>query len=130
VCRHSSDDPFQYGLLRQRLLQFRVGLRDGRTRFLPGLLRTANTDRNLERAFEQLPNHDTRQSADDRQIRDQSRQVWAKLADYVVGQRRQGGAAARRTRTVIAAIFRDLRLDRRQFGHLVSAGIADRVARM
>ena len=120
----------QHGLLRQRLLQFRVGLRNSGARFLPGLLRTADTDRNLERAFEQLPHHDTRQSADDRQIRDQSRQLWAKLADHVVGQRGQRGAAARRTRTVIAAIFGDMRLDRWQFGHLVSTGIADRVARM
>jgi hypothetical protein len=31
---------------------------------------------------------------------------------------------------VIAAIFGDMRLDRWQFGHLVSTGIADRVARM
>jgi hypothetical protein len=44
-------------LLRQRLLQFLIGRRDGDTDFFPRLLRTAETQRDLQRAFEE-PLHD------------------------------------------------------------------------
>ena len=64
------------------------------------------------------------------QIRDQCGKLRPKLARECVGERglRRGPAAA--TPPPMAPILRDMRRDRRQLGHLMASGIADRVPRV
>lgn len=88
------------------------------------------TDRNLESAFEK-PLHDQPwHAADDRQIRNQGRQLRPELGHLLVRQRRQRDRAAVRALTAMAAIFGDVRRDRRQLRHLMPARIPESMPRV
>ena len=63
----------------QGRLEFLVRRADGGTGLFPGLLRAPQTDRDLQRAFEEPLDDQTRQPAHDRQIRNQGRELRAEL---------------------------------------------------
>ena len=111
-------------------LEFLIRPRDRGTGLFPGLLRTAHADRNLQRGFQQPLHDQARQPAHDRQIRNQRRELRAKLTGDLVRQRRLRRGPAGSTPQPMAAIFRDVRLDRRQLRHLVTPRVADRIARV
>ena len=118
----------EHALVGQRVLEFLVRPRDRRTGLFPGLLRTAHADRNLQHALQQ-PLHDQAwQPADDRQIRDQGRELRAKLADDLVWQGGLSRGPAGSTPPPMAPIFRDLWRDRRRLRHLVTPRVADLIA--
>ena len=84
----------------------------------------------MQRSFEQPLHHETRQSAHDREIRNQRRELRAKLPHAVVRQRRLRRVPALVTAQLVAPIFGDVRLDRGQLGHLVTPRSADLSARV
>jgi hypothetical protein len=94
---------------------------------LPGGLRTAQTDRDLEGACEEALDHQAGHAADHRQIRNQCRQLRAELGRAVVGQRRERDRAAVRTLPAMAAVLGDVRGDRRQLRDLMTARLAERM---
>jgi hypothetical protein len=61
---------------------------NGRTRFFPRVLRTAQTDGDLQRPFEQPLHDEPRQSAHDGQTGNQRGQLRAELAEDVRRERR------------------------------------------
>ena len=122
--------PVEHGLMRQRVLQFLIRRRDRRTRLFPGVLRTADADRNLQRAFEQALHDQPRQATHDGQVRNERGELRPKLAGQIVGQRRQRDRPARRTLPPMTAVLRDVRGDWRQFGDLMPSRIADTMPRV
>jgi len=104
--------------------------RDRRTGFLPGVLGTAQTDRNLKRAFEEALDDQPRHAAHDRQIGNQRRQLRPELRRVLVGQRREGDRVAVWTLATMAAVLSDVRGNRRQLRHLMPARISDGMPRV
>ena len=115
----------EHALVRQNVLEFLIRPRDRGTGLFPCLLRTAHADRNLQRGVQQPLHHQAWQPAHDRQIRDQRRELRAELADDLVRQGRLRRVPACSTPQPMAAIFRDVWLDRGQLRHLVTARVAD-----
>ena len=114
----------------QGRLEFLVRRADGGTGLFPGLLRAPQTDRDLQRAFEEALDDQARQPAHDRQIRNQGRELRSELPRDLVRQRRLRRASARATAPPMAAILDDVRLDGGQFRDLMASGITDGVARV
>ena len=71
-----------------------------------------------------------RHAADDRQVRNQRRQLRPELVRMLVRQRRERDRAAGRTLPPMTAILRDVRGDRRQLGDLMSPRLADVMPRV
>lgn len=94
-------------LLRQHLLRFLIGRRNTGTDFFPCLLRTAETQRDLQGAVEESLHDEPWQPADDRQIRDQRRELAAKLTGEILRQRRQRRRAAMPPLPRMTAILRN-----------------------
>jgi hypothetical protein len=114
-------------LLRQRVVEFPIGPGDRRTGPLPRVLRVAPADRILLlRAFEQSLHDQARQPTDHRQIRNQGCELWTELPRELVGQRR---LVAGGTHPAMTPIFRDVRLDRGQLGHLMASRCTEAVTR-
>ncbi len=113
----------------QGRVQFGIRRRDRGTRLFPRVLRTALTDRDLQRAFEQPLHDQARQATDNRQIGNQRRELRAKLTLDVRRQRRLRRLTARGTHEPMAAVFGDVRLDGRQFRDLMPPRVADQLAR-
>jgi len=118
------------GFVRQRRFEFRIRRRDGRAGLFPRVLGTAQTDRNLQCAFEKALHDQPWHAAHDRQIRNQGRQLRPELGRVFVRQRGQGDRAAVRTLAAMAAVLGDVRRDRRQLRHLMPAGPSDSMARV
>ena len=110
--------------------EFGVRRGDGWTRFFPGMLSAAQTDRNLQRTLEEPLHDQAGQPTDHRQVGNQRGELRPKLPDRIIGQRRVRHATALSTPSVMAAIFRDVRLDRRQLRHLMTPRMALFVAGM
>jgi len=117
-------------LMGQGLFECLARRGDGRTGFFPRLLRAAHAHWKVQRAFEQPLHDEARQATDDRQIRNQGRELRAKLACDLDGQWRLRRLPARGTAPSMAAIFGNVRLDGRQFGDLMPSRIADLIAHL
>ena len=117
--------------MRQGRFEFRIGRRDRRAGFLPRVLGTAQTDRNLQRAFEEAL-HDQTAACGTRPSDTQSAPSAAARTDSTCssGSGARVMRAARWTRAAMAAILGDVRGDRRQFRHLMPARLADGMARV
>lgn len=118
----------EHRLVWQRRLEFGVRGRHGRARLLPRRLRAAETDRNLQRPFQQPPDDQAGQPAHDRQVGNQRRELRAKLAHHLLRKRRLRGLPARGASSAMTAIFGDVRLDGRQFRHLMAARTTGAIA--
>ena len=82
------------------------------------------TDGDLQRVFQQCAHEAARQSTDDRQIRDQARQLRTELAGDIRRDRRTRRLPTRRTEDGGTPILGDVGLDRRQFGDLMAPWLA------
>ncbi len=122
--------PIEDGLVRQRVLQFLVRRRHGRTRLFPRVLRTPHADRNLQRVFEQALHHQAWQATHDGEIRNQGAELRPKLAGEFGGHWRERARAAGGTLPPMAAVLGDVRGDPRQLRNLMPSRIADRVPRV
>ena len=103
--------PVKHGLAAQRLLEFLTRDRDRGARFFPRGLRAPQTDRDLQRAFEEPLDDQARQPTHDRQIRNQGRELRPELPLNLVRQRRLRRLSARATAQPMAAILGDVRFD-------------------
>jgi hypothetical protein len=112
----------EHRLVWQGPLEFQTGGLDGLTRFFPRRLRTAQTDRDVQRVGQQCLHQPPGHATHHRQVRDQRGELWAELADDVRGQGRVGRLPARRTHDGRTLIFRDVGVDRRQFRDLMAPG--------
>src|SRR5215831_7075568 len=109
----------QHRLILQLLFQFLTGGGDGLAGFFPALLRAPQTDVDSQNLRQQGFHYPARQAADDGQIGDQGGQSRAEVPTSFLGQRRARAFATPPTDHAIALIFSGVRLDRRQFGHLM-----------
>ncbi len=114
----------------QGLFEFLARCGDGGASFFPRLLRAAQADRQVQRTFEQPLHDEARQATDDRQIRNQRRQLGAKLAHDLLGQRRLRRLPAGGAHDPMTPIFGNVRLKGRQVGDLMSSRVADLIARV
>ena len=105
--------------MRQRVFQRLARGGDRVAGFFPGRVRAAQTDRNVQRPFQQPLDHPARQATDDGQIGDQRRELRPTLALDLVGHRRLRRLPACRTHDLGTLKLGDVRLDRRQLGHLM-----------
>ena len=80
--------------------------------------------------FQQRENHPARHPADNSQVSDQCGQVRPKVASHFGREWGLGFLPVFRTPDPVAPIFGDLRLDGRQFGHLVSQARPPPVSRL
>jgi len=120
------DNPF----VRQRRCEFGIRRGDRRARFLPRVVGTAQTDRNVQRAFENALDDQPRHPAHHRQIRNQRRQLGPAVVDVLLGQRREGDRAAVGTLATMATVLGDVRGHRRQLRDLVPARVTDGMPRV
>ena len=109
------------GLVWQGRFEFGIGRGDRGAGFLPRVLGTAQTDRNLQHAFEEALHDQPRHAAHDREIRNQRRQLRPELIRVFVGQRREGIVPQADTGDD-GPVLGDVRGHRRQFRHLMPAG--------
>jgi hypothetical protein len=92
------------------------------------MLCAAQTHRDLQRAFEEALDHEARQAAHNREIRNHGGELGTKLAGELVGQRRLRRGPAGGTLPSMTPVFRDVRLDGRQLRDLMAPRVADVVA--
>ncbi len=110
--------------------ELRIGRGDGRAGVFPRLLRAAQADRDLQRAFEKPLHDQARQPTDDRQVGNQRRELGPDLGGPLVWQRGQGRPSTRRALPPMTAILRDVRGDRWPLRHWLPARLADVMTRM
>jgi hyperosmotically inducible protein len=96
------------GFIAQRSGEFGVRRRDGCTHFFPRVLRAAQTDRDLQRPFEEPLDDETRQPTHHRQVGDHRGELRSEFPDHVIRQPRVCQAAAPSTSSAMTAIFRDV----------------------
>jgi hypothetical protein len=115
------------GLVRQHCCEFGIRRRQSRARFLPCMLGAPQTDRNLQRAFEEALHDQPRHAAHDGQIRNQGRRFGAELVRVLVGQPGQCDGAAVGTLAAMAAELGDVRRNRRHLRDVMPTRMSDRI---
>ena len=107
-------------LVAQRLFEFVTRPVHRGARLFPRGLRTAQTDRDMQRVFQQRPHEPPGQPTHDCEVGDRRGQLRAELAGDLRGHRRLRRLATGGADDGDASILRDVRLDRRQLGDLMA----------